>query len=143
MTEPQTQRNRPMETPYNRTRQRNSVAYGVIGLTVITALIHLSISFQLADGSGLVFLLNGIGYLALLAAIYGPIGFLARYRSLLCWVLLAYTMLTVVLWLFIGARGSVLAYVDKVVEIGLIFLLWLEARRFSEQAAAQSGSQSG
>ncbi len=127
-----------LSTPNN--TQHSPIAYGVIGLTIVTALIHLALSFQLADG---VFLLNGIGYLALLAAIYAPIGFLARHRGLFCWVLLAYTTLTVILWFFIGASGSVVAYIDKTVEIVLIFLLWLEARRFSEQSTSQSSNQSG
>lgn len=105
----------------------NSIAYGVIGLTIITAIIHLYISW-----SGLIFLLNGIGYLALLGAIYLPMAFLAPYRSLFCWALLAYTALTVVLWFFIGACGSFIAYLDKIVEVVLIVLVWLEARRFSE-----------
>ncbi len=109
----------------------NTIAYGVMGLTIITALIHFYISFQFADGSGFIFLLNGIGYLGLLGAIYLPIAFLARYRSLWCWCLLAYTALTVALWFFIGASDSSIAYVDKVVELVLIFLVWLEARRFS------------
>jgi len=109
----------------------NSIAYGVIGLTSITAIIHLYNSFQFSDGSDLIFLLNGIGYLALLGAIYLPIAFLARYRSLFCWSLLAYTALTVVLWGFFGASGFT-AYLDKIVEVVLIVLVWLEARRFSE-----------
>lgn len=111
----------------------NSIAYGVIGLTSITVFIHLYLSLQFSDGSGRVFLLNAIGYLLLLVAIYVPMPFLARYRSLACWLLIAYTALTLVLWIFIGAR-SLIAYVDKVVELALIFLVWLETRRFSEES---------
>lgn len=132
MNERHSQFNAPLNTPINtpRATQPNSIAYGVMALTVITALIHLMLSWQLADGSGLIFLLNGLGYLVLLAAIYAPISGLARYRALLCWILLTYTALTFVLWVFIGARSTT-AYVDKVVELALLFLIWLEARRFS------------
>ncbi|MCE7986599.1 MAG: hypothetical protein DYG89_35955 [Caldilinea sp. CFX5] len=108
----------------------NSIAYGVIVLTLITALIHLSQSLQFPEGPDRVFLLNAIGYIALLAAIYLPLPRLARYRSLFCWILIGYTALTIALWLFFGAR-SVTAYLDKVVEVGLILLLWTETRRFS------------
>lgn len=108
----------------------NSIAYGVIILTLITAVIHLYLSFQFPDGPDPAFLLNGIGYVVLLAAIYAPAPALARYRSLLCWVLIGYTALTIALWLLFGANSAV-AYFVKTVEAGLILLLWTETRRFS------------
>jgi hypothetical protein len=108
----------------------NRIAYSVMVLTAITAFIHLYLSFQFPDGPDLVFMLNGIGYLALVGAIYAPIPALARYRSLVCWILIAYTALTIVLWLFFGADVWY-AYIDKAVEVVLILATWLEARRFS------------
>jgi hypothetical protein len=45
----------------------NSIAYGVIVLTLITAISHLYLSFQFPNGPDPAFLLNGIGYLGLLA----------------------------------------------------------------------------
>ena len=111
--------------------QLNSITYGVIILTAITAFIHLYLSFQFPNGPDLTFLLNGIGYLALIGAIYAPIPFLARYRSLFCWLLIAYTALTILLWFFFGANAWY-AYLDKAVEIALILFAWLETRRFSE-----------
>jgi hypothetical protein len=108
----------------------NSIAYGVIILTLTTALVHLALSFQFPEGPDPVFLLNAIGYLALLVAIYAPPPSLAPFRSTLCWVLIGYTLLTIALWLFFGAN-SLVAYFVKVVEVGLILLLWTETRRFS------------
>lgn len=108
----------------------NSIAYGVIILTLITALIHLYLSFQFPEGPDPAFLLNAIGYMALLAVIYAPIPSLAPYRNIACWVLIGYTALTIALWLFFGAN-SLLAYFVKLVEVGLILLLWTETRRFS------------
>ncbi len=131
MKERQSQVDSQFNSSLNAPLKLNSIAYGVIGLTMITALIHLSLSFRLPDGSGLIFLLNGIGYLALLAAIYAPLAFLARYRSLFCWILIAYTALTIVLWIFIGAY-DLIAYIAKGVEVALILLLWLEAPRFAK-----------
>ena len=110
--------------------QLNSIAYGVMILTTITALIHLYLSFQFPNGPDPAFLLNAIGYFALLGAIYVPSALLARHRSLFCWLFIAYTALTIVLWLFFGAN-SWLAYIDKSVEVLLILLLWAETRRFS------------
>lgn len=110
--------------------QLNNIAYGVIILTTITALIHLYLSFQFPNGPDPAFLLNAIGYFGLLGAIYVPIALVARQRSVFCWLLLAYTALTIVLWFFFGAN-SWLAYLDKSVEVLLILLLWVETRRFS------------
>lgn len=111
--------------------QLNSIAYGVIILTMVTAFIHLYISFLFPDGPNLVFLLNGIGYLVLLAAIYAPVPALARYRTLFFWVLITYTALTVALWIFKGVYVWY-AYIDKAVEILLILLIWLELRRLPD-----------
>ena len=107
-----------------------SIAYGVIILTTITALIHLYLSFQFPNGPDPAFLLNAIGYFVLLGAIYMPFAGLVRYRLLSCWLLIAYTALTIVLWFFFGAN-SWIAYLDKSVEVLLILLLWAETRRFS------------
>lgn len=104
------------------------IGYGIIALTALTALIHLFLSFQFKDGPDLIFLLNGLGYLALLFALYLPISSLARYRTYTRWFLLGYTALTVILWFRFGASTTI-AYVDKVIEIALIVLLWLESQQ--------------
>ena len=100
-------------------------SYGIILLTILTALIHLGLSFQFAGGPDLIFLLNGLGYLALVAALYAPLPALAKYQSYIRWSLLAYTALTVILWFSFGASTAI-AYIDKTVEIVLIALLWAE-----------------
>jgi hypothetical protein len=95
----------------------------VIVLTVGTALIHLYLGLQ---GFPL-FILNGLGYLALLAALILPIPVISDYRSLTRWVLVGYTALTIFLWILVGARNSI-GYADKVIELALIALLVHEAR---------------
>jgi hypothetical protein len=100
-----------------------SMQWGIIVLTVATAVIHISLVFP-----SVLFILNGLGYLTLLAALYLPIPQLRNYRHMARWVLLGYAALTVVLWVIIGARGP-LAYVDKVIEVVLIVLLWLESHQ--------------
>jgi hypothetical protein len=97
---------------------------GVIVLTIGTALIHLYLGLQ---GFPL-FVLNGLGYLALLAALTLPIAQISDYRSLIRWVLVGYTALTIFLWILVGARNSI-GYADKVIELVLIALLVLEASR--------------
>ena len=98
---------------------------GIIVLTVVTAAVHLYLGFQ-----GLpLFVLNGLGYLALLAALYPPVPRLLPYRSAVRWVLVGYAALTIVLWLVItGGISAAIGYMDKVVEALLIIMLLAEAR---------------
>ncbi len=95
---------------------------GIIVLTLATALIHLQLAFP--DPA---FILNGLGYLGLLAALYLPIPRVARYRNLVRWALVGYAALSIVLWIFLGARTTI-GYIDKAIEVALIALLLLEAR---------------
>jgi hypothetical protein len=96
---------------------------GIIALTLATAFIHLQLAFP-----DPVFILNGLGYLALLAALYLPVSRLARYRNAVRWVLIGYTALTLFLWILIGARTAI-GYTTAAIEVALIVLLLLEARR--------------
>jgi hypothetical protein len=102
----------------------DSLRVGVIVLTVGTALIHLYLGLQ---GFPL-FVLNGLGYLTLLAALILPIPRISDYRNLTRWILLGYTALTIFLWIVVGAR-TVIGYTDKIIEIVLIAFLVLEASR--------------
>ena len=103
--------------------QLGPMQWGIILLTVATAVIHFSLLFP-----NPLFILNGLGYLGLLAALYLPISQLRNYRGLARWVLLGYTALTVILWVIMGSR-ILIGYVDKAIEIILIILLWLESRQ--------------
>lgn len=106
-----------------RTPTDTALRAGIVVLTLGTASIHLQLNFP-----DPVFILNGLGYLGLLAALYAPIPQLARYRSIARWVLICYAALTVVLWIAIGERTPI-GYADKVIEVALISLLLIEARR--------------
>ena len=99
------------------------VRLGIIVLTIGTALIHLYLGLQ---GIPL-FVLNGLGYLGLLAALTLPVPRISEYRNLLRWVLVDYTALTILLWILLGARNSI-GYADKVIELALVALLVLDAR---------------
>ncbi len=101
------------------------IRLGIIVLTIATAIVHLYLGLQ-----GLpLFVLNGLGYLALLAALYLPIPRLSPYTNAIRWVLVGYTALTIVLWLVItGGASNATGYIDKVVEALLIVLLVAEAR---------------
>ena len=104
---------------------------GIIVLTILTALIHLYYSPQVPSPPGLI--LNGVGYVVLLAALYLPIALLSRFRNTIRWVLVGYAALTVILWVLVGPRVPI-AYADKVIELLLILLLLLEARKPAQSA---------
>jgi hypothetical protein len=107
----------------SRTPTDNALRAGVVLLTLGTAVIHLQLAFP--DPA---FILNGLGYLALLAALYLPIPQLARYRNAVRWVLIGYTALTILLWILFGARTPI-GYTAVTIEVALIALLLLEVRR--------------
>ena len=102
----------------------NPRRYAIVALTVITALIHLALSFNPFNP---LFILNGVGYLVLIVALYF-IPQLAGQRALIRWVLLAYTAVTFVLYFVFNwpdIWGPVGLF-DKAVELVLMILLWLD-----------------
>jgi hypothetical protein len=115
-----------MDAPAN--RSPGPLRWGIIALTVITAAIHIWLGLGFFDSGGQIFVLNGFGYLGLLALLLLPMAQLARHRSLIRWLFIAYTAVTVVAWILIGTRTP-LAFFDKAVEIALITLLWLDGQR--------------
>ena len=96
--------------------------WGIILLTTATAVMHFVLIFP-----DVLFILNGLGYMGLLAALYLPLPQLVRFRPVTRWVLMGYAALTVLVWIFIGQR-DMYAYINKIIELLLIGLLWLESR---------------
>jgi hypothetical protein len=111
------------------TTRRFGLLQGTIVLAAVaTALVHIMLAFQFPGGIDPVFILNGIGYLGLTALLFLPIPVLDPYRNIIRWVLIVYTLVTVLAWLLIGVR-SPLAYADKALELLLILCLWLDWQR--------------
>jgi hypothetical protein len=104
-----------------------AVQVGIIALTLITALIHLYLNVLMGQFS-VMFTLNGLGYLALLAAIFLPVPFFVQRRALFRMLLIGYTLFTILSWAMMGSR-IVIAYVDKLAEVALVILLWLDRSR--------------
>jgi len=100
--------------------------YGIIALAIATGLIHLLV-LGILSGQ-ILFTLNGLGYLALVAAIYLPLRFLAGYRGLARWLLMGYTALTLVLYFVMNWPDvwNPLGIITKVIEVVLIVLLWID-----------------
>ena len=113
---------------------------GLLQVTIIlaaaaTALIHIWLAFQFPGGVDPVFVLNGLGYLGLTALLFLPFGVLDRYRNLIRWVLIAYTLVTIIAWVFVGQKDLWIAYVDKAIEVVLVIALWLDWQRASRLSA--------
>ncbi len=100
-----------------------AIRIGVVVLTLITAIVHLSLLFP-----DPVFILNGLGYLTLLAALYLPLPQLAPHRRLVRWTLIGYATLTILTWVAIGER-TMLGYSTMAEEVALVILLLIEGRR--------------
>jgi len=98
------------------------VRFSIIVCVLTTALIHLTLAIP-AHLIG--FYINAIGFLVLLWWYITPPRQLAREQVVLA--LRIWTTITLVLWLIIGDR-SLIAFIDKVVELSLLGLLWLEER---------------
>ena len=100
--------------------QLGFIQIGIVLLAAATAVVHLTLAFP--DG---MFILNGLGYLGLTAALFLPLQFFKDHRSLVRYTLMGFTLLTIVLWAVMGMR-NLIGFSDKVIEIALIALLWID-----------------
>jgi hypothetical protein len=74
------------------------------------------------------FLLNGIGYLVLVTALYLPQ--LRSYQPIVRWLLIIFAAVTIIMYFAIaGLRPNPVGLLTKAVEIALIVLLLIEGRR--------------
>lgn len=120
----------------SRTSAGTIVGIGIFLLALATAGIHLYLGLSFGNT---LFVLNGLGYLALLAALQSPIPQLARFRPIARWALVVYAVLTIVLY-FVDNPGMTIGSVDKVIEVALIALLLADAYRArSEPSGETSG----
>ena len=111
----------------------------IILLTLLTAAVHLS--FFIPDPSGgLIYGLNALGYVTLLALLYLPIPLLANYQRTVRWLLIGFTALTIVAYLIFGVVNhewtTPLGPLDKLGEVILIGLLWREGQQSHVAARA-------
>ena len=106
-------------------RRMGVLQIGIIVLALATALIHL-VLWTREPGFLFMFLLNAIGYTALVIAYYfPPIAFLKNNRRLVRYAFIAYTLVTIVGWVVMGERSAI-GYIDKAIEAVLVVLLFLE-----------------
>jgi hypothetical protein len=110
---------------------RSSVRLAILVLGLITALVHLvvlNVSFVRENGApDLLFTLNGLGYLGLLAAFFWKLPWISERRALLHYLFIGYAAITILAWVAMGARNFV-GYATKIDELLLIAALWSDLR---------------
>jgi hypothetical protein len=126
-------------------RTSAGLGVGIFVLTLATAGIHLYLALTAIPYMGLnfgvmLFILNGLGYLGLLAALQLPIPQLARFRSAARWALIGFAALTIVLFFIMAPEYTILGYVDKAIEAALISLLLADAYTSSSKPSGETPS---
>lgn len=105
----------------------SSTMIAVIVLTTITALIHFQRAIADPD-IRILFILNGLGFFALLVAFYMPM--FQQYHKLVRWTFIVYTAVTILLyfvWGFMSGEWTVpVGPIAKLVEAALIVLIYRE-----------------
>lgn len=105
------------------------VQAGIILLTLATASIHLYFAFldeQMSRMAVVLFILNFLGYVVLLSALYVPVPVLVRLRPLTRALLVAFAVATIAGYLYVGVF-ELIGWIDKAIEALLIMLLLVEA----------------
>jgi len=103
--------------------------YGILLAGLATAILHLILFSKMGFDP---VVLNGVGYLGLLGAYFLPIPFFQQRHKLVWWVLVGYTILTIILWVLIGNKefvagtSSAIGYYAKVAELFLLGFLWAD-----------------
>lgn len=103
-----------------------STRFMITILALYTAIVHLVVLNL--GGLQPAFILNGLGYFALLGALL--LRFPAGQERLLHYAFMAFAAVTIVAWYFInGDFSSPLGVSTKIVELLLIVFLWLDLKR--------------
>ncbi|NIV37725.1 MAG: hypothetical protein GWN58_52425, partial [Anaerolineae bacterium] len=96
---------------------------------LITALVHLiwlNIPFIRETGSpDILFTLNGLGYLGLLALFFLEPAFLAEQWDFLHYIFIGYAAITIVAFLLLGDPSDLVGWFTKLDEVILIVAVWL------------------
>lgn len=106
----------------------NGKHYGIILSSLATAFLHVTLY------PDIMFTLNGLGYLGLLGAYFLPIPFFQQKHTLVWWVMVGYTALTIILWVvmgdktFVAGTSSATGYYAKVAEVILLACLWADKK---------------
>jgi hypothetical protein len=113
---------------------RSTLRIAIIVLTLITALIHLGLGIShiiggAAGGLDYMFIANGIGYLALLAALFMDVPYFSNHRDVAHWLLIVFAGVTVIGYFALnGIQADPIGIPTKIVEMLLIIATFLHMR---------------
>lgn len=105
-------------------RRSGALSAGIALMTLITAGIHFMLAMQSPEVR-VMFTLNALGYVGLLAAMYLNLPIARDNRRLVRFAFIGYTLLTLLLWVIMGERTPI-AYITKAAEVMLVVLLFME-----------------
>ncbi len=111
---------------------RNTLRILVLIFGIITALVHLYLGFKFlgipnATPPGLLFILNGIAYIVLTAAVVFDL--LPKQRALVHYALIAFAAVTIIAYFVVNKGvGGPLGWVTKLDEVALIIVTYLHLR---------------
>jgi hypothetical protein len=111
---------------------RSTLRWVIILTTIATAFIHLVVLPLRMGRPDLPFILNGIGFLSLLAALFFvKVPFLAGRETLLHYAYMAFTAITLIAYFVVqggNAFTDTLGLVTKAIEVVLLIALFLHLR---------------
>jgi hypothetical protein len=103
-------------------RKLGFLQYAILLLALATAAIHFSLMLPKIDP---IFTLNAVGFIGLAVALYFQLPILKNYPKAVRIFFIGYTLLTILLWVFIGQR-SLIGYSAKLIEVLLVICLFKE-----------------
>lgn len=106
---------------------RQSLRYSILVLGFITAVIH-AVVLNL-QGLDWLMMLNGLGFLVLTGAVFFEPSFLAGQRKLIIYLMIAYTLVTILGFFVLNSSYGPLGIISKIDEILLIIALWIYKNR--------------
>ena len=97
----------------------------LIAAALVTAIIHLYLGLAFSD---VLFLLNALGFVGLTALYLLPIKLLQPYRGLIRWMLMGYSLITIIMWAIMNGKFDVTGIAAKSAEALIIILLFLDRK---------------
>jgi hypothetical protein len=117
---------------------RSTLRIAIIALTLITAIVHLALAvmdFMSGNAGGLsyAFISNGIGYIALLAALFADVPYFRDHRDVAHWLMIAFAGATLIGFFVVNASHlpdalGPAAIISKLAEVLLIIATFLHLR---------------
>ena len=106
---------------------RSTLRIVILLSALFTGLVHLVLLSIQLGGPSPIFILNGLGYLVLLALFWFKPSFLGGRRTLLHYAFVAYAAVTILLWTATGTR-DLTGYLTTADEVVLFVALWAHLR---------------